>query len=185
MKIGFWMVTGWLLFVLPGRAGNGGGVQPTVAVPAKPAVVVSSEGEKRESEVKQIETFTRSVLPGIIAAQSGDDSDLAFLKDKVTYFDSLRQECAAAKATRVESTAVIKKLDPSEIIIDSVKQEARVNVTGNLISGGASTPMLWIVHVKMPPSGAARSYAIQKILAAKLPGADAQPTPLAGGTASP
>lgn len=158
-------------------AGNGGGMKntpgtattsaPTAATPAAPAPVGSSQ---RLDQLKQIETFTRSVLPAIIAAEHGDESSLTFLKDRVTYFSTLQQTCAAAKDSRVESTAIIKKLDPTDISIDTVKNEARVNVIGNLIVAGASTPTLWVVSVKINPSSAPQPFSVSQIIVGKLPG---------------
>ncbi len=140
---------------------------PTAATPAALTPVGDAQ---RIEQLKQIETFTRSVLPAIIAAEHGDDSSLTFLKDRVTYFATLQQTCAAAKESHVEATAIIKKLDPTDISIDSVKNEARVNVIGNLIAAGASTPTLWVVSVKINPSSAPQPYAVSQIIVGKLPG---------------
>lgn len=158
-------------------AGNGGGMkQPTnPATPASPATattpaaapVVAGDAQ-RSGQVKQIETFVRSVLPAIIATESGDESNLDFLKDKVTYFETLRQHCQAAKASRVETIAIIKKLDPTDITIDTVKNESRVNVIGNLSVAGVSSPTLWVVNVKITPANA-QPFAVSQIIAAKLP----------------
>ena len=177
MKVVF---TPFLFIILTSTclAGNGGGMKqpnaptapasaPTTSAPvATPAVAGDSQ---RSGQVKQIETFVRSTLPAIIATESGDESNLEFLKDKVTYFETLRQHCQAAKAGHVETTAVIKKLDPSDITIDSVKNEARVNVMGNLSISGTASPTLWVVNVKITPSNAAQPFAVSQIIAAKLP----------------
>lgn len=158
-------------------AGNGGGMKTPATSPtatpatttAAPAASVPSGDPQRSGQVKQIETFVRSVLPAIIATESGDESNLGFLKDKVTYFDTLQQRCTAAKAGHVETTAVIKKLDPSDITIDTVKNEARVNVMGNLSLSGTASPTLWVVSVKINPAGSPQPFAVSQIIAAKLP----------------
>lgn len=159
-------------------AGNGGGMKQssTPAAPASPATataptaapVVAGDAQ-RSGQVKQIETFVRSVLPAIIATESGDESNLDFLKDKVTYFETLRQHCQAAKTGHVDTIAIIKKLDPTDITIDTVKNESRVNVMGNLSVAGAASPTLWVVNVKITPANAAQPFAVSQIIAAKLP----------------
>ncbi len=168
----------FIILISTSLAGNGGGMkQPgtstspasptTTSAPASTPVTVGNS--QRSGQVKQIETFVRSVLPAIIATESGDESNLEFLKDKVTYFDTLRQHCQAAKAGHVETLAVIKKLDPSDITIDSIKNEARVNVMGNVSVSGTPSPTLWVVNVKINPANAAQPLAVSQIIAAKLP----------------
>lgn len=151
-------------------AGNGGGIKsnPTVSTGTAPTTPAPAASDPRTTQAKQIETFIRSVLPAIVAAENGDDSSLEFLKDKVTYFATLQQQCMAAKANHTEVTALIKKLDPGDISIDSVKNEARANVTGNLISGGTSTPTLWVVSVKVNTGNSALPFSISQLIAAKL-----------------
>ncbi len=161
------------------HAGNGGGMKSNLAgstTNSAPATSQTSTASapvtgdpQRSSQIKQVETFVRSVLPAILAAENGDDNSLEFIKDKVTYFETLQRTCSAAKANHVETTASIKKLDPSDISIDPVKNEARVNVIGNLITAGTSTPTLWVVNVKIT-STAAQPFAISQIIASKLPG---------------
>jgi hypothetical protein len=172
------LILGMLCLAAAAFAGSGGGLKPNYlpASPETPAPASTPPGpatsspapNKREGEQSQIETFVRSVLPSIIAAEHGDASSLDFLKDKVTYFETLKKQCEAAK-DGPDTLATIKKLDPSDITIDTVKNEARVNVIGNLVSEGSSLPTLWVVSIKISPS-AAQPYAISQILAAKLPG---------------
>lgn len=182
------VLTAFLLPLLafhPVQAGNGGGLKsntpgtapttssssPTSAAPVPAATTAVPAGSsQRLEQLKQIETFTRSVLPAIIAAEHGDESSLTFLKDRVTYFTTVQQACAAAKESHVEATAVIKKLDPTDISIDTVKNEARVNVIGNLLSGSTSTPTLWVVSVKINPASAPQPFSVSQIIVGKLPG---------------
>jgi hypothetical protein len=156
-------------FAAGGGAGkpSSAGTTPAAA-PAPSAPAAAPGGTAREGALKQIETFTRSVLPTIIATEHGDDSSLAYLKDKVTYFDTLQKQCLAAKGSG-DAVAIIKKLDPSDITIDTVKNEARVNVMGNLVFGGATTPTLWVVSIKIAPANSVQPYAVSQILAAKMP----------------
>lgn len=181
MKHPFYTLLCLSLFTPAALAGNGGGMKqtpqnpaatPATAAPATaaPASSAAPAGDpQRSGQVKQIETFVRSVLPAIIATESGDESNLDFLKDRVTYFDGLHQRCLAAKSAHVETTAVIKKLDPADISIDTVKNEARVNVMGNLSVSGVSSPTLWVVSVKVNPANAAQPFAVSQVIAAKLP----------------
>lgn len=151
-----------------GKLGPTGATPAAAPAPASSAPAVAPGGTAREGELKQIETFTRSVLPTIIATEHGDNSSLTYLKDKVTYFDTLQKQCLAAKGSG-DAVAIIKKLDPSDITIDTVKNEARVNVMGNLVSGGATTPTLWVISIKITPSNTVQPFAISQILAAKMP----------------